>query len=518
VTIATTATGAEHGARWPAVLTVGLGALLAVRLVALALNRTDLFFDEAQYWSWSLEPALGYYSKPPLIAWLIGLSTTVCGTSEFCVRLPSPLLHTATAVAIYALANRLYPERPQFGVWSAFAFATLPGVSLSSGIISTDVPLLLCWAVALWALAAMIDDKFAWWPAVVLGVALGLGLNAKYAMAYFVLCFGVLMAIAPRQRRLLRDPRLWIAIGLGVALILPNLAWNASHSFATFAHTADNAKWTGSLFRPGKALEFFAAQFGVMGPVLFWVLLAVSARAVGLRGAPDRVLLLLSFSLPIIAIVTTQAFISRAHANWAAPAYVSATVLAVAMLMRDPARRALKTSFAIHVAVLAMLVIAVALAGRIALPGGHDPFARTLGWKELAAATAAKLAAARSANKPFGSVITDERAATAELLYYMRAEPTPVLAWFAGGRPHDHYELKRPFTTGSPEPVLLVSLRRDTTEIAARFEHVHVLGTADLPAGTTTRRVTFLRFEGFKGFGDEGRPHVGRNPRRMAKE
>jgi 4-amino-4-deoxy-L-arabinose transferase-like glycosyltransferase len=79
------------------ILAVALAALLLVRLVALRYNATDLFFDEAQYWNWSQEPAFGYYSKPPLIAWLIGASTALCGASEFCIRLPSPLVHTATA-------------------------------------------------------------------------------------------------------------------------------------------------------------------------------------------------------------------------------------------------------------------------------------------------------------------------------------------------------------------------------------------------------------------------------------
>ena len=67
---------------WPVRLWAGLGLLLAVRLVALKFNATDLFFDEAQYWSWSLEPAFGYYSKPPLIAWVIGAATAVCGRAN----------------------------------------------------------------------------------------------------------------------------------------------------------------------------------------------------------------------------------------------------------------------------------------------------------------------------------------------------------------------------------------------------------------------------------------------------
>src|SRR5262249_43581731 len=147
VTAAVAEPGIDERMRWRQGAWLALGTMLAVRLVALALNGTDLFFDEAQYWTWSLEPAFGYYSKPPLIAWAIALSTGVCGSSEFCIRLPSPLIHTATAAAIFALGNRLFG--PRTGFLAALAFATLPGVSLSAGIISTDVPLLLFWSLAL---------------------------------------------------------------------------------------------------------------------------------------------------------------------------------------------------------------------------------------------------------------------------------------------------------------------------------------------------------------------------------
>ena len=58
-------------AGWTIVLVVGLAALLGLRLVALTLNGTNLFFDEAQYWTWSQDLDFGYYSKPPLIAWII---------------------------------------------------------------------------------------------------------------------------------------------------------------------------------------------------------------------------------------------------------------------------------------------------------------------------------------------------------------------------------------------------------------------------------------------------------------
>lgn len=491
------AEGGRDGAGWlPALLAV-LGGLLAIRLIALSVNATDLFFDEAQYWSWSLEPAFGYYSKPPMIAWVIGAAANTCGLSEFCVRLPSPIIHSATALAVYGVAAHLYSR--QVGFWSAVVFATLPGVSLSAGIISTDVPLLFFWAVALYALVRMIDTD-RWWPALLLGLSIGLGLNAKYAMVYFVISAALAILVLPERRCLLRDARIYVALLMGLLLIAPNLVWNAENSFATFAHTADNAKWTGSLVNPGKALEFFGAQFGVFGPILFGSLLVISVRA-WRHGLPPPDRLLLAFALPVIVIVTTQAFLSRAHANWAAVSYVSATILVTATLIREASWRWLKGSLALHSAVLIAIGLATATAGSFRLPGGGDPFARTLGWRALAEETADVLAQAREAGRPFGAVLTDDRAITAELLYYMRDEPTPVYAWHErGSRPRDHYELSRAYTMGSPEPVLLVSLRRSAGGVGENFAVAEPVVSREVPAGAGPgRRVTFFKLEGFKG-------------------
>ncbi len=490
-------TGGSEVARYAGLLAGLMVGLLAIRVLALKVNGTDLFFDEAQYWSWSLEPAFGYYSKPPLIAWIIGVSTTVCGVSEFCIRLPSPLIHAATAGLVFAIGRQLYDART--GFWSALVFATLPGVSFSAGIISTDVPLLFCWALALFGYVALTQQTRAWWPVVILGVGLGLGLNAKYAMAYIVLCIAVDLMATPERRRLLTDLRLWAAGTIGLMLIAPNLIWNASHSFATFAHTADNAKWTGSLVNPLKALEFFGTQFGVFGPILFGGLLVIVVRAYrdGLNSA-DR--LLLAFAVPVIIIVTGQAFLSRAHANWAAVSYLAATVLVTATMIRDVSWGWLRASLALHVAVIAALALATATAGTVAVPGIGDPFARTLGWRTVANETAMILANARSAGRSFGSVITDERALSAELLFYMRDEPTPLLAWRTSAKPADHYELTRPFTNASKGPVLLVAMRRDASEITAKFGQIREIATKTLAAGrTSSRTIAFYELDDYRG-------------------
>ena len=271
--------------------------------------------------------------------------------------------------------------------------------------------------------------------------------------------------------------RLYVALGLGVALIAPNLIWNLANSFATFAHTADNAKWGGSLLNIGKGFEFVGAQFGVFGPVLFAALLSTSWTAWRERlPEPDR--LLLAFTLPVLAAVAAQAFVSRAHANWAATAYVAGTVLVIAVLLRTARHGWLKGSFALHTAMVAIVGLAAWQAGQFKLPFGADPFARTLGWKALAREAHETLEAARREGHPFGTVITDDRSLTAELLYYMRHDQTPVRAWWQGGRPHDHFELTRPFKAGAAEPVLLISVRRDASPVTERFDKVEHAGQA----------------------------------------
>jgi len=88
-----------------------IGAITLARLLWLAFQSAGLYPDEAQYWFWSRHLALGYYSKPPLVAWLIALTTGLFGNGEFAVRLSAPLLHAAASAFVYAIGSRLYDRR-----------------------------------------------------------------------------------------------------------------------------------------------------------------------------------------------------------------------------------------------------------------------------------------------------------------------------------------------------------------------------------------------------------------------
>ena len=306
-----------------------IAAITAARLLWLAVQTTGLYPDEAQYWFWSRHLALGYYSKPPLVAWLIALTTSLFGNGEFAVRLSAPLLHAVAAGFVYAIAARLYDRRT--GFWSALAYATLPGVSLSAFLISTDAVLLPCWAAALYGFVrAREEDRLGWW--VVTGCAIGLGLLAKYAMVYWLLSAFGFVLLSRGERRHWRG--LCLALGIAALFYLPNLWWNWSHHFATYLHTRDNASLGGRLFHPEELAEFLISQLGVFGPVYFIAALALFVAPARFGGAPAR--LLSAFAWPTLVIVVAVSLMSRAQPNWAAPAYISALVLVVgAALARE---------------------------------------------------------------------------------------------------------------------------------------------------------------------------------------
>jgi hypothetical protein len=231
----------------------------------------------------------------------------------------------------------------------------------------------------------------------------------------------------------------------------------------------------------------------VFGPVVFAALLFASAR-VGTAAAADR--LMLAFALPVLALVTASAFFRSAHANWAAPAFVSGGVVAAAALVRHRAWRLLGASVAIGAAAQVLFLFADARADRISLPflSRPDVYQPTLGWRTLGdrAQELAKRSGART-------IAAENRYDVASLLYYARGFDGRILAWPHGAVPSHHFELTRPLAAGAAEPILFVGSCPSPARLAAYFADVRPLGGFEAPTGPTTTRGYFaFRLAGTK--------------------
>lgn len=475
---------------WPRVLLL-VGALSLLRLLWLAGGPVDLYGDEAQYWIWAKAPAFGYYSKPPLVAWLIAASTALFGDGTLAIKLPSVLCHAGTACVLYAIGRERWGHGA--GFWAAILWSTMPAVSLSALIISTDPPLLLFWALALHAFLRALDRPgIGWWAAA--GLWAGLGLLSKYAMAYFLVSAALCLLATPALRPLLWRRLPWL-VGPALLVLSPNLLWNLTNGFATFRHTGDNANLGGRLFNPGELAEFAAAQFAVFGPVPMALLLA--ALWLALRGGDGTARRIAFFVWPTLAVALTIAFLSRAHANWAAPAYVGGTVLAAGWAVGHGWRRLLAWTAAAHLALAALVMAGPGLLRQAGyeLPPRHDPWRRVSGWSDLGEA----VTALRRAH-PEAGLLVDSRLTLASLVYYVRPFAFDVVKWNPDGVANDHFELTTHLRADDGRSYILVSNRADPSDILARFAAATPLGMLVPAAPERVRRHHAFLVSGFRGY------------------
>jgi 4-amino-4-deoxy-L-arabinose transferase-like glycosyltransferase len=479
----------EHTRVWLGRTVQVLAAILILRLVSLWFNSTELFFDEAQYWAWGQEPAFGYFSKPPMLGWIIGLFTDICGDSEFCIRLPSPLFHTGTALLVYLATTRLFDSRT--GFWAALLYATVPAVTLSSTLISTDVLLLFFWAAALLAyIRLQSEDEWRW--ALALGFALGAGLMSKYAMIYFPLCAAVFALLDKDGRNVLGHGKFWVAIGIAAICIAPNIAWNVANGFATLEHTGENLGWTGEFPQILAFAEFFFSQFAVFGPIMFGVLVAAFVR-LPVEGMNRNQLLLICFSAPVLLLILFQALMSKAYANWAAVAYVSGTILVADLMIDTIPEFWRRLTLSLHLGVFAVVGLAVMFArpGQLPLPEGMRPFERMQGARQIAEAVRSELP-----GRNYQAILTDDRRLSALMAYYLRDVDLPKLAWQRGKRPRDHFEMTRPFQRDPRTPAFYITRYRNAAAIVQPFSDAEFIGEFDPPSGET-KRVWFYALNGY---------------------
>ncbi len=420
------------------------------RLVMLHFDQTDLFVDEAQYWHWSQNLDFGYYSKPPMIAWVIHLGTLIGGSSDiFWIRVASPLLHMATALILIPATARLTGSR-EAAHWVGASYATLPAVALSSVFMSTDTVLFPFLALTLLAYSHLIERK-SFGFAVLMGFAVGCGTLSKYAMLYFVGTATLSAIFVPRARLAVRDAV--IAAVTALIVIAPNIWWNATHGAATLKHTSENANWDGLKLNIGKALEFFASQFAVVGPVLFAAMILVFVRLVQRRASvTERHLFLLSW--PIVLAIVFQALMSRAYANWAATAYAAGIMLAVVHLLAH-SPRALKASLIINGAASLLFAVLTVFPQQIQLPNGKPVLARYLGRADLS-----REIAATAASAGMTVIVAENRDILADLFHTLRDDGVTILARTQGGSPRNYYEQTFPLTAAlADQRVLYITSR-----------------------------------------------------------
>ena len=178
---------------------------------------------------------------------------------------------------------------------------------------------------------------------------------------------------------------------------------------------------------------------------LFAALLLTATKWRGL--APNHCLLV-TFSLPIVAIVCTQALLDQAYANWAASAYLAGTIAAIAWLANKP-RAWLIASFTINGALCLLCPIAATMPEALTRQG-QPLLNRYIGRTDM---TEAILDQARAAG--LTTIVAEDRDILADLFFTARDSEFTIRAVPPQYRAPHHYALKFPYQANN-ETIIFV--------------------------------------------------------------
>ena len=507
---------------------VVLASVAFTLLYVWAWRPIDLAPDEAHYWDWSRRLDWSYYSKGPLVAWLIRgsceflgpLSVSLTGDLAAAVRFPAAVFHVALLAGWYVLAAGVF-RAPRLGLAVVACAAALPLVRAGAVLMTIDPPFLAfwCWAlICVWK--GLGSGRAGWWAGA--GVCAALGTLAKYTMALFPAA--VVGYLLFHCRSAFRRPGVWLLLAGAALGWVPVVIWNAQHDWVSFRHVFGQVGGEGKGgIRWDGAAGFVAGQFGMLFGCWLLAFLAAGRRFAPSREADPAVRLLWWVSVPVWCLFALASFVTPGQPNWPAPAYVGGFVLALAWTreaLAGPRARLVRVGVAFSV--VGGLVVAAALhfpytvrplyarlapepSERNPLPARKlDITARLTGWKQLAGEVDAARTRVRAETGSDPVVAGTHWTLPGTLRFYCAGHPEV----YSVGIPnrsdrHSQYDLWRPNPVDDAQEFrgrTFVIVGDISAELAAAFESV------DQPAvvihrggGVPVARWTVWVCRGFRG-------------------
>lgn len=517
-----------HSSRLHDRLRVGVVSLVvALAVVRLfCATRAELLPEEAYYWTYWKHPALSYYDHPPMVAWVIGAGTTLFGDTEFGVRFGTIVLSLASCGLLF-LTGRLWFGR-QAALWAALLFTILP-IFLGTGSLAfTDGPLVFFWLLTMYAVTKAIHhDSVAPQPLaggtsshttrqmywLLAGLAFGGALLSKYTAVLLAPSLLLFLLFSRQYRGWLRRPEPWVALALALVVFSPVIIWNAQHDWASFRFQTSRT----SQLNPHTAhdvLTFWVMQVGVLTPLLLLLFAAAAVRAIrlGWLQHQDHWNFAAAFFLPLFLVFVRASFKTNVHINWTAPAYLSLSLAAGAILEETLAHGTRWWKTAGLTAVGTGLAVTLVLITNLTwgIPGTYA-YPQAGGWRQLndiVEAAEHKLEAA-TAQKVF-TIGADKYDLAAELGFYTREPGEQVNLYAFGGQGLGYrYWSDLSQFEGHPMITVLNKLNDETLAMVRKgFDHLDEPRRVDVLVGEhRTRTFYVVNCYGFRAPPNDGTGH-----------
>jgi 4-amino-4-deoxy-L-arabinose transferase-like glycosyltransferase len=409
-------------------------AFLAIgifKFLILVYTPYDLAADEAYYWDWSRRLDYSYYSKGPLVAWLIATSTSIFGDTAFAIRFPAWLSAKAFSLVYYLFIRKIYTPRLALVSWlgmqSMLFFATL-GLAHT-----TDPATMLLWLLALcFSVIAINKQNTSYWGLV--GLSAGIAFLSKATSIILLPAISMFLFFTQSLRFNIRTKGFLYACILFFWCLLPIVFWNYMHDWVHFQHNVEHlSKGTSGAVTYRYILELIFGQMGLVGPVFFVIIIYAYVLSWGRWRRGDVISGLYCFTgAPLIAICFYVSLTKRVYANWPMPIYIGGLLLVThlvheGVLSSKRWKGIIKKGFFINAVVLIIAYLPI-MGITLGVPGKYLPTKKVVGWEALgmiASEQYNKIAKGFSWEEDFDDlfILAGSYDVAASLAFYMKGQP-----------------------------------------------------------------------------------------------
>ncbi|MGX1928469.1 ArnT family glycosyltransferase [Flagellimonas sp. 2504JD4-2] len=308
--------------KFPRLFLVLLAILFVLNLVQSYF--TELIYDEAYYWYYAQHLDWGYFDHPPMVAFLIKLSSLFFD-GELGVRFMSCVLSVGTYAFLWLLIDN--PKKNDYIIhffllmfsmtlMNAYGFLTLP-----------DTPLLFFTALFLW-----LYKRFLQHPSLLISVFLGITMAALMYSKYHAVL--VILFVFLSNVKLVTDRKAWLAVAVALVCYIPHFLWLYQHDFVSIKY---------HLFeRPNQAYSFekftlgyFINLIAIFGLLFYWVYLSL----IKTKSSDQFVKALKYLTYGVIIFFFISSFNRRVQTQWIIVISIPMAVLAFNHLLESAKSR-----------------------------------------------------------------------------------------------------------------------------------------------------------------------------------
>ncbi len=326
---------------------------IAVYVIRLVISQTmGLMPQDAYYYFYSEHLDLSYFDHPPMVAYMLKFFSLILGKSVWTVKLTDFLVTGMSFFSFYYLST-LFLSKSKAKIAAMLYGSTLMLTILSVNT-TPDVPLLLFWTLSLIAIyKAVFDGKLLYW--ILSGILIGLAFDSKYTALIILPGLIMFLILSKKHRHYLFSKELLLTFVFFGVTIYPVYLWNVQHEWISFnfqsSRTGDISKFN---FQPKLFFGNLATQLFLILPILFSAIAILFYKLAKKmittkKLVADKLIFLLSFSVPIIGLFFSISIIYWVKLNWIMPGYITAIILVSPFISKKMLKYQLITSLVLNI-------------------------------------------------------------------------------------------------------------------------------------------------------------------------